>query len=265
MTNSPRLALIIATAASLVQLGCAVLPEDAAEDTIGADQQAAMMGNGLTFNGLTFNGLTFNGLTFNGLTFNGLTFNGLTFNGLVMAELSDPLARKLLSAIVSCALPEGEGIGLNIEGVDYSFAGSFGLAPEWGRDGGACGENCKSWVSACMISRVNYLGQSVTISVRGKDKALAITGEEREAYTEREGAYFGDIFATPQKLYACVAPGASQIPRVCGPSVQDCSPLEVLGECDDVCGKELGDGAYDKCRDPYGKLHKGAATVFLAP
>ncbi|WP_437604033.1 hypothetical protein WMF28_20865 [Sorangium sp. So ce590] len=231
-----------------------MLPEDTAEETLGADQQAAIMGNGLTFNGLTFNGLTFNGLT----------FNGLTFNGLAMAELSDPLGRQLLSAIVSCALPEGEAIDLNIEGVDYSFEGSVGLAPEWGKDGGECGENCKSWVSACVISRVNYLGQSVRISVRGKDKALASTSEEREEYTEREGAYFGDIFATPQELYACVAPGASQIPRVCGPSIQGCSPIEVLGDCDDVCSKELNDGASDKCRDPSGKMQKGAVTVFLA-
>ncbi len=260
MTKSPRLALVIATAASLVQIGCAVLPEDTADEPIGADRQAALMGNGLTFNGLTFNGLTFNGLTFNGLT-----FNGLTFNGLVMEELSDPLGRMLLSAIVSCALPEGEAIDLNIEGVDYSFEGSVGLAPEWGEDDGECGDNCKAGVSACVISRVNYLGQSVRVSVRGKDKALASTSEERSDYTQREGAYFGDIFANPQKLYACVAPGASQIPRVCGPSIQGCSPIEVLGDCDDVCSRELDDGAYDKCRDPSGKMQKGVATVFLAP
>ncbi|XXX73069.1 hypothetical protein WMF30_36010 [Sorangium sp. So ce134] len=236
-----------------------MLPEDTADEPTDADELAAMMGNGLTLNGLTFNGLTFNGLTFNGLT-----FNALTFNELAMTELSDPRARKLLSVIVSCALPEGEGIDLNIGGVDYAFEGSFGLAPEWGKEGGQCGEHCKSWVSACVISRVNYLGQSVMVSVRGKDKALATTREERQAFTAREGAYFGDIFATPQKLYACVAHGASQIPRVCGPSVDGCSPIEVLGDCDDVCRQELDDGAYDKCRDPSGKMQKGVATVFLA-
>jgi hypothetical protein len=260
MTKSPLLALVIAAAATLVQLGCAVLPDGSAEEPVDADEQAAMMGNGLTFNGLTFNGLTFNGLTFNALT-----FNGLTFNGPVMAALSDPRGRQQLSAIVGCALPKGQAIRLNIDGVDYAFEGSTGLAPEWGKPGGACGESCKSWVSACVISRVNYLGESVQISVRGKDKALASTREEREGYTRREGAYFGDIFATPQQLHACVAPGASQIPRVCGPSIRGCSPIEVLGECDDVCGHELDDGAYDKCRDRSGKMQKAAVTVFLAP
>ncbi|KYF73656.1 hypothetical protein BE17_26315 [Sorangium cellulosum] len=228
MTKSPQLALIIATAVSLVQLGCAVLPDDTTEEPIGADQHAAITGNGLTF-------------------------NGLTFNGLAMAELSDPLGRQLLSAIVSCALPEGEAIGLNIDGVDCSFEGSVGLAPEWGNDDGECGERSKSWVSACVISRVNYLGRGVRISVRGKDNALASTREEREEYTEREGAYFGDTFATPQKLYACVAPGASQIPRVCGPSIQGCSPIAVLGDCDDVCSKELNVGDdISLLRDPPG-------------
>ncbi|WP_437332258.1 hypothetical protein [Sorangium sp. So ce394] len=260
MTKSPLLALVVAAAASLVQLGCAVLPEDTAEEPVDADEQAAIMGNGLTFNGLTYNGLTFNGLTSNALT-----FNGLTFNGSVMAALSDPLGRQQLSAIVGCALPKGQAIRLNIQGADYAFEGSTGLAPEWGKPGGACGESCKSWVSACVISRVNYLGETVRISIRGKDKALASTREEREGYTKREGAYFGDIFATPQKLYACVAPGASQIPRVCGPSIRACSPIEVLGECDDVCGSELSDGAYDKCRDPSGKMQQAAVTVFLAP
>jgi hypothetical protein len=52
---------------------------------------------------------------------------------------------------------------------------------------------------------------------------------------------------------------------VCGPSVQDCSPIEVLGDCGDVCGQELDDGAYDACTDPSGERHAGAATVFLAP
>ncbi|WP_437567042.1 hypothetical protein [Sorangium sp. So ce542] len=260
MTKSPLLALAIAAAASLVQLGCAVLPEDAAEEPVDADEQAAIMGNGLTFNALTFNGLTFNALTFNALT-----FNGLTLNGSAMAALSDPLGRQKLSAIVACALPRGEAIRLNVDGVDHAFEGSVGLAPEWGKPGGACGESCKSWVSACVISRVNYLGQSVRISVRGKDRALTSTREEREGYTKREGAYFGDIFATPQKHYACVAPGASQIPRVCGPSIRDCSAIEVLGACDDVCGHELSDGAFDRCRDRSGKMQTGAVTVFLAP
>jgi hypothetical protein len=51
---------------------------------------------------------------------------------------------------------------------------------------------------------------------------------------------------------------------VCGPSIDNC-PIDVLGQCEDVCGKKLHDGAYDKCEDPSGKKQKGAVTVFLKP
>lgn len=260
MKKALRLAFVIATAAFLAQLGCAVLPEDTAEESIDVDPQAAIMGNALMGNGLSLNGILSNALTSNALT-----SNALTSNGLAMADLSDPLGRQLLDTIVGCALPPGETIDLNIDGVDYSFEGSIGLAPGWGNDGGACDESCRAWVSACVISRVNHLGQSVVISIRGNHTTLVSRTEERAQYTEREGAYFGDIFASPQKIYACVAPGKSQIPRVCGTSIQNCSPIEVLGDCDDVCDQERSDGAFEGCTDPSGTVHSNVVTVFLAP
>jgi hypothetical protein len=256
MSKSPRLALAIITAASLAQVACAELPE--ADEQVAEAHLAATISNELTPNGLSNNGLSNNGLSNNGLS-----NNGLSNNGLAMQQLENPAARELLTYLVSCALPEGEHFDLEVDGVTYGFDGSLGLAPEWGGDDGYCDKACREWVSACVLSRVNYLGEHVMISVRGKHPALIPTCEEFTNYTHREAAYYGDIFSEPKKLYACVAPGNNHlIPRVCGPDIDNCV-AEVADDCDEVCGPDFWDGSYSKCRDPNGKKHKRVVTVFL--
>jgi hypothetical protein len=247
MSKSPRLAFAIITAASLAQVACAELPGEADEQVAEAHLAATIS----------------NELTPNGLSNNGLSNNGLSNNGLAMQQLEDPAARELLSYLVSCALPEGEHFDLEVEGVTYGFDGALGLAPEWGGDDGHCDKECQAWVSACVLSRVNYLGEHVMISVRGKHSALIPSWDELTSYTHREAAYYGDIFSEPKKLYACVAPGNDhQIPRVCGPDTDGCV-AEVVDDCDDVCGPDAWDGSYHKCRDDHGKKHKRVVTVFL--
>ncbi len=192
--------------------------------------------------------------------------------------MEDPAAREVLKYIVSCALPEGAHIDVDVAGVTYGFDGEIGLAPQWGLPNGHCGPLCRSWVSGCVMSRVDYAGLPVLISIRGNHHALGSTPAERAAYPSREATYFGDIFAWPQRLFACLSPGQTQIPRVCGPSIDDCV-MDVIGECDDVCGKPRPDGSFPKCRAPWqddegdddgphhhhhqGQPNIGSVTVFL--
>src|SRR5262249_36808993 len=151
-----------------------------------------------------------------------LSQSSLTQSSLTQTALTDdPLARQVLKYIVGCALPAGTSIDLTLDGTPYSFPGELGLAPEWGEPGHSCDAECRSWVSGCVLSRVNYLGQPVSISLRGNIHALDPSPEETMAYPSREAAYFGDIFSTPQIRYACVSPGSSLISRVCGPSTSD--------------------------------------------
>jgi hypothetical protein len=244
---SRRTHIIASLAAmSFAWIGCLGAPEEA----IGVIAEPVV----------TLNSLTTNSLTTNSLTTNSLTTNSLTTNSLTSAALEDPLARELLKYVVSCALPAGAQINVTVHDVNYSFAGELGLSPDWGAPSGTCGPSCRAWVSACVLSRVNYLGVSVPLSIRGPHPALASTPQEWDTYPHGEATYWGDIFATPQIRRACLSPGQTQIPRVCGPSIQGCV-MDVIGSCDEVCDGPREDGRFEGCGGDDGL--NANITVFL--
>ena len=178
-----------------------------------------------------------------------LAANPLTSDALAataQTALEDPEARDLLASVVRCALPAGSQIGLTVDGIDYTFEGEFGLAPQWGQPHGSCGSSCQAWVSACVIARIDFLGAPADISMRGPHRGLVSTAEERAIYSNREATYWGNIFATPLIARACLSPGQTQIPRVCGPSIDDCV-VDVVGSCDAVCEGVRGDGSFVRC------------------
>lgn len=228
--------------------------------TTSSLSQNSLSQNSLSQNSLSQNALTANALTANALTANALTANGLATNALTASALEDPLARELLKYIVSCALPQDAEIDLTIDGADYAFPGGTGLAPAWGQSDGSCGPSCRRWVSACVLARVDYLGVSLPISIRGARRQIASTAAERSDFPHREATYFGDIFASPQTRRACLSPGQTEIPRVCGPSLDGCV-MDVIGSCDEVCDDTGPDGAFTGC----GSDGDAAAdiTVFL--
>ncbi|MFS8070177.1 MAG: hypothetical protein ACMG6S_27755, partial [Byssovorax sp.] len=207
-------------------------------------------------------------------TNNALTNNALTNNALTNNSLSDPNAREVLKYIVSCALPRGAEVNFTADGVAYTYPGEIGLAPTWGQAGGTCDGKCQAWVSSCVMSRVDYLGEKVLISIRGSNPALSSTTAERSAYSIREGAYFGNIFAATTQRYACIAPGRTALTRVCGPTSSGCA-VEVLGDCADMCDAPKTDGSYPKCSNEDSaasvdgsfvkKTYDSPVTVFLAP
>jgi hypothetical protein len=249
----------------LAQVACTQTTADD-EEVDGIDQ------NHYSTNAVTSNAVTSNAVTSNAVTSNALTTDALNGNAIAIEALNDPNARELLTYVVSCALPAGAHIDVDVQGVNYGFDGSLGVAPEWGEEGGSCDQECRSWVSGCVISRIDYLHQSVLISVRGKNDGLKSTPQERATYSQIEATYYGDIFALPQKIFACMPPGMDSIPRVCGPSLDDCF-VDVQGQCEDLCGEQRSDGSYPNCReassvDKHGKVHKGtkhvgSVTVFL--
>lgn len=277
MSFGPRFrALALAVTAALALPACSSGAPGIGEGPIGTTPQAEEAENALTLNALTLNALTLNALTLNALTLNALTLNALTQNNLLLDDLTDPNARETLRYIVGCALPANQTITLDIQGQTYDFPGQLGLASEWGEPGSSCDGKCQQWVSACVISRLDYLGEPLLISLRGENPGLKTTKSERTQYTDREATYYGDIFLKPMKLYACLAPGKTQIPRVCGPSIATCG-VDVLGQCEDLCGHPRGDGAFPDCRVPdaddgWWRGHhdgddvmEGSITVYDAP
>jgi hypothetical protein len=241
-------------------------------EEVAQAQSLIIAENALSWNALTSNALTTNALTSNALTTNALTSNALTTNALTSQALRDPLARQLLKYIVGCALKADKHFDLNIDGVLYGFDGQIGLKPTWGDSGGSCDSACKTWVSGCVLSRVNYLGIPVPISIRGSKAELSSDTTERTAYSIREASYYGNIFASPQIRYACLSPGQTSIDRSCGPSLTDCV-MTIVGTCDAACDAAKSDGSFPNCRDqgrttsgkfPSGSTgYPGSVTVFL--
>ncbi len=241
--------------------GCAALDE---QEDVAAAPEALTTDNALTANALTANALTANALTANALMSNSLTASALT---------NDSSARTLLKYIAGCALPAGAHFDLVIDGITYGYDGQIGLAASWGNPGGSCDAACRTWVSGCVISRLNYLGQSVSISVRGSKAQLSSTTAERASYPNREATYYGNVFTSPQTILGCLSPGMTTDSRVCGSCLDTCA-VRIVGGCDAACDAPKADGSFPNCRDeprdpvtnkfPAGTVaYPGSVTVFL--
>jgi len=164
---------------------------------------------------------------------------------------------------VSCALPADQSIDVPGYG---SFAGSLGLAPEWGAEGSSCDAACQSWVSACVISRVNYLGVHVPLSERGNAPGLALATGEATDYPSREATYFGNVFTVPQQLYGCRAAEDDQtlVGRPCGngANVTGCI-ITVEGDCHTLCSVyDPATGYFGGCTTSTNGTFVPAVTVY---
>jgi hypothetical protein len=271
MSTKINLSLMSMGFAALSLTACAI-PDGLEEENVGSVQHAKKAWNGLTANGLTANGLTANGLTANGLPLAALTTSAVSLNSTAMAELaSSQYSRDVFSYIVSCALPATSAVNLTLNSTAYSFPGEIGLAPSW--ETGACNASCKSWVSACILARLNYTGGNVHVSLRGDISALATTGDERNDFSYPEATYYGDLFASAPVRYACTIGGSTLIERVCGAGSSLLSPaytgciVNVLGDCaagtsPRCVGPDSGDGSFSACADPNSTTYPGSITVY---
>jgi hypothetical protein len=236
-----------------------------APDALDIQSSSALVDNSLTANSLTANSLTANSLTANSLTANSLTANSLTANSLTANALRDPLSREFLKYVVSCALDDGQSLSMKIDGVTYTFDGSLGLAPQWGKSRGSCDGSCQRWVTACVLSRVDFLGVKREISIRGDNDILKPQWQEMHEFKIREASYFGNLFIDGKPRFLCLAPGQTGDERVCGPSLSSC-PMTVVGDCDDACDngpwKSFTDCS-DSGRQGHGRTYAESITVFL--
>ncbi len=178
--------------ASLTLTACSSTPGEV--ETVGSAHEAALANNALANNALANNALANNALANNALANNALANNALANNSLVDIALQDPNAREVFKYVVSCALPADAQIDVEVQGVLYTFPGGVGVAPEWGEPDGRCDDSCQQWVSACVIARLDYLGETKTISLRGSNPGLQTSPSERASYTFDEATYYGNIF-----------------------------------------------------------------------
>src|SRR5262247_3302287 len=126
--SSHCFALGLVATAMAAMIGCGEAGDDA--ETITS---AITVDNALSANALSANALSANALSANALSANALSANALSANALTSTALRDPLAREFLKYVVSCALDDGDGFSMRIDGMNYDFPGQLGLAPQWGR------------------------------------------------------------------------------------------------------------------------------------
>jgi hypothetical protein len=228
----------------------------------------ALVGNGLTSNGLTNSAVTANGGAVDALTSGPLTGEALMNNPITSGTLEDPLTIQVLQYVVSCALAPSQSVDLTVSGQNMSLNGEIGLATHWAHPNGSCDKTCQEWVSACVLARLDFLGQHVNISVRGDTPQLDACPKEIAEFSVREATYYGNVFSSPQQRYACLSPKQTDISRVCGSTDNGCV-VDVLGSCPKFCEKPTKDGAFQDCRAGDGDWDDpewhGSVTVFLKP
>ncbi len=165
--------------------------------------------------------------------------------------------RGTLSYLYGCAMPSGSTMSYNNGFTQYTLVGSLGLAPSWTT--GALTVDQQQLVSSCVLSRVNYYGQAVSISARGASAALATTPAEVSDYYLDEGAFYGNIIggSSSTSLHACVGPDKVATPnqddlqyRICaaGTTVGAANSCNFTydGLCSDVCTSAKA-GHFDNC------------------
>src|SRR5436190_8311601 len=246
-------------------------------------------------NGIFHNGIFQNGIFQNGIFQNGIWQNGIFQNELWQLELpkellaTNPYTGKVLQYIYECAMRPDQRAEITVaDGSKITLVGRIGLAPSWGNPGGTCDVSCQRWVSACVLARTNAYGVKVDISMRAPANApepirtaLEVkTDEERYGYTLREGAFYGNLFASTvdtagiavnaPTFYACAGPG-SNIPEL---TKRFCSsqgaggPIQVTGQCEPredwsgaACDALVG-GTLQRCHGG-GTTYDEVITVYI--
>jgi hypothetical protein len=228
--DNRRLSIIITCfglGLGLVAAGCGSHSASPPDDHPAFDREAVLSSNALISNALISNALISNALISNALISNALISNALISNALISNALSSDglspdgvntdgaLARQFLSYAYSCAMGPNDSLTVDIKGQPFTVHGALNLAPEWGKEGGQCDGRCQRWLTACLLSRTNYWGVPVKISLRGNRPELFPTDAEQKAYPLREGTYFGNLFQQGQtrQLWGCAGP-ASNVPQL---------------------------------------------------
>lgn len=136
-----------------------------------ADAFQAVWGNGLSAEALTRNALITNPRANPVMVSVPLATESYADTGPYPAlrrQLRHAPTREVMDYLVSCALEMGQSVSYTdtSTGEETTFDGKIGVCPAWGV--GPAGAKCQQLVSACMLSLVNAMGRSITVSLRGQ-------------------------------------------------------------------------------------------------
>lgn len=218
-----------------------------------------------------------------------LSGESLSANEAITATLAaDPSSQTSLAYLVQCALPAGASVHVETPAGSLDFDGLIGLAPEWAD--APCDVACQEWVTACMLARINAYGVHFSLFARGAHPELAPEGPDELAeaarYTVEEGAFYGNMFTDPPRVFACRGRGEDPLAltlRACTLPGSRCG-IEVVGPCGPVagdpearaaCGEPTAEGFYPRCRaravapgasaPPDAAVYERVVTTWLRP
>jgi hypothetical protein len=265
--NTHHLALSSSLLA-LVLAGCAGEPDPSGDEPLGEAEEAVENDNALNPNALNPNALNPDALNPNALNPNALTPAALGASALKAIKApgaAGDLSRQLLKYTVSCALSSNQSFSFSWTDAssvvhDETYWGKLGLEPGW--HWGPLSSAGQLYVSACLASRVNWYGVSVTISSRASLSVLDKTGTpELKSYPNIEGAFWGNLFSAAPSVRACYNKSnvahSRAAKRDCAAghlnadnTVSPCGPLEIIGPCETYCGAfNASNGLYPSCVD----------------
>jgi hypothetical protein len=175
--------------------------------------------------------------------------------------------RASLAYVVGCALPVGTSVTAYYTdgGVpnQITYNGEIGLAPSWTTT--ALTTTQQRLISGCVLARVNAIGTSVIVSLRGPSTALNVTGSEATQYAKQEGAFFGNIFQGPAfHVAACKGSATPTATRRCAQptgvgGATECG-FSYAGLCSDVCTS----GTYfSNCTGSNGVTYDSVVTAHI--
>jgi hypothetical protein len=283
MNPTNRGSLLLSALLGFSASGClTAVADDEAVDMVDGLESALEGPNALTPNALTPNALTPNALTPNALTPNALTPNALSPSALAAIQAptqEGALSRQLLKYTVGCALDPVQSFTFSWTDSKKkvhteTYSGILGLAPSWATQPltGAA----QAWVSACLASRVNWYGISVTISSRGSHPGLNKSGSsELTTFGMAEGAFWGNLFSSTPYVFAChYSPNrdySRSQSRDCAAghlnpngSLVECGIVDIAGACESLCQPLTNSGQYyPTCVGPDGMPSSAVITTFL--
>jgi hypothetical protein len=247
----------LSTLLVLGSVACGAVEPPAPQDALEAEETRAEEQDLSTTNGIITNGIITNGIITNGIITNGLSSANLGSPDFEAWFAEDPVrAAELMHYLVQCAVPAGQTRTYTRAGTTYTWTGNMGLAPDWA-GGQPATEAEQQLVSACLAAHVNKYGVHVQVSVLGRSAVgalLSLTLSELLSFSEKEGCFFGNLFAG-QGLYAgrdrdrlsaeWSSPRACVLRPATGSTV--CAPILHVGSCETYCTKDSLGLSYASC------------------
>jgi len=270
---------------ALALVGCGYEAGEAGEETREAGG-AIVEHNALSANALAWNGIALNGIALNGIALNALdaaTLDPQNLDAITAPGPTGDLARQFVRYAVSCAFSPTQTFSFSYVDAlgalhQEAYPGTLAIAPEWAT--GPIGDERQRLLTACLAARVNYYEVPVVISVRSWLAPLQTLSSDAEvaAYSNVEGAFWGNLFAADPYIVACynseTVDNSRAYQRDCAAghldasgATLDCGPIQIVGPCSSYCMSLNGGGKYyPSCRERPGQsnaMTKAVVTTAL--